>query len=125
MLVDMQDHGRYRVLGHTIDDAAGEAFDKVARYLDLGYPGGPAIDTASTRGDAQAVDFPRAMLHDGLNFSFSGLKTAVLTAVRRIEVTCEQARADVARAFVYLSHARTTTGSVLTVDGGNPAAFPR
>jgi N6-L-threonylcarbamoyladenine synthase len=83
MLVDMQDHGRYRVMGHTIDDAAGEAFDKIARYLDLGYPGGPAVDNASTRGDAEAIDFPRAMLHDGLNFSFSGLKTAVINHVKK------------------------------------------
>jgi N6-L-threonylcarbamoyladenine synthase len=83
LLVAMEDHGRYRLLGQTIDDAAGEAFDKVARYLGLGYPGGPAIDREAELGDAHAIDFPRAMLNDGLDFSFSGLKTAVVNHVRR------------------------------------------
>jgi N6-L-threonylcarbamoyladenine synthase len=83
MLVEMHDHGRYRLLGQTIDDAAGEAFDKVARYLGLGYPGGPAIDAEALRGDPTAIDFPRAMLNDGLNFSFSGLKTSVVNYVRK------------------------------------------
>ena len=58
----MEGHGRYRVLGSTIDDAAGEAFDKVARYLGLGYPGGPAIDRLAMEGDPQAIGFPRPML---------------------------------------------------------------
>ena len=66
MLVEMQDHGRYRLLGQTIDDAAGEAFDKVARFLDLGYPGGPAIDRAALDGDPEAIRFPRAIMDDGL-----------------------------------------------------------
>ena len=83
MLVEMQGHGDYRLLGRTIDDAAGEAFDKVARYLELGYPGGPAIDRAATEGDPGAVNFPRAMMDDGLNFSFSGLKTSVVNFVRK------------------------------------------
>jgi N6-L-threonylcarbamoyladenine synthase len=83
MLVEMRDHGDYALLGQTIDDAAGEAFDKVARYLDLGYPGGPAIDAAAIDGDPEAVRFPRAMLGDGLDFSFSGLKTAVMNHVRK------------------------------------------
>ena len=83
MIVEMRGHGDYSVLGHTIDDAAGEAYDKVARYLNLGYPGGPIIDTLSVDGDADAIAFPRAMLHDGLNFSFSGLKTAVVNYVRK------------------------------------------
>ena len=83
MLVEMRGHGEYRVLGRTIDDAAGEAFDKVARFLDLGYPGGPAIDAAALHGDPEAIAFPRAMLHDGLDFSFSGLKTAVVNTVRK------------------------------------------
>jgi hypothetical protein len=82
MLIEMVDHGRYRMLGQTIDDAAGEAFDKVARFLGLGYPGGPAIDRAAVHGDPTAIAFPRAMLHDGLDFSFSGLKTAVVNHVR-------------------------------------------
>ena len=82
MLIEMVDHGTYRLLGQTIDDAAGEAFDKVARFLGLGYPGGPAIDRVAVHGDPEAVAFPRAMLHDGLDFSFSGLKTAVVNHVR-------------------------------------------
>ncbi|MEO1059594.1 MAG: tRNA (adenosine(37)-N6)-threonylcarbamoyltransferase complex transferase subunit TsaD [Actinomycetota bacterium] len=86
MLVEMRGHGDYRLVGQTIDDAAGEAFDKVARFLDLGYPGGPAIDAAAMRGDPSAIDFPRAMLDrsgdDRHNFSFSGLKTAVVNHVR-------------------------------------------
>lgn len=83
MIVEMRGHGDYRVLGRTIDDAAGEAYDKVARFLDLGYPGGPAIDRVSTEGDAAAIAFPRAMMHDGLDFSFSGLKTSVINHARR------------------------------------------
>ena len=96
MLVEMRDHGQYRLLGQTIDDAAGEAFDKVARFLGLGYPGGPAIDKAALRGDPEAIRFPRAMLDDGLDFSFSGLKTAVVNHVRKHpDVTS----ADVAASF--------------------------
>lgn len=83
MIVEMRGHGDYSVLGHTIDDAAGEAYDKVARYLNLGYPGGPVIDKVSADGNGEAIAFPRAMLHDGLNFSFSGLKTAVVNHVRK------------------------------------------
>jgi N6-L-threonylcarbamoyladenine synthase len=82
MLVEMLDHGEYRLLGETLDDAAGEAFDKVARYLGLGYPGGPAIDNAALDGDPTAIRFPRAMGDGGLDFSFSGLKTAVVNHVR-------------------------------------------
>lgn len=83
MLIEMQGHGQYRLLGQTIDDAAGEAFDKVARFLGLGYPGGPAIDREAEQGDPQAIAFPRAMLNEGLDFSFSGLKTAVMNHVRK------------------------------------------
>jgi len=83
MLIEMRGHGQYRLLGRTIDDAAGEAFDKVARFLGLGYPGGPAIDREATMGDPEAIAFPRAMLHDGLDFSFSGLKTSVVNYVRK------------------------------------------
>ena len=78
----MRDHGVYEHLGGTLDDAAGEAFDKVGRLLDLPYPGGPAIDKAARTGDDRAFDFPRAVLTDGYNFSFSGLKTAVLRQTR-------------------------------------------
>jgi N6-L-threonylcarbamoyladenine synthase len=74
---------RYRMLGQTIDDAAGEAFDKVARFLGLGYPGGPEIDRLAMEGDPTAIAFPRSMLHDGYDFSFSGLKTSVITYVRK------------------------------------------
>lgn len=83
LLIAMDDHGRYRVLGRTVDDAAGEAFDKVARFLGLGYPGGPAIDRLAPRGDPDAIAFPRPMLDEGNDFSFSGLKTAVVLYVRK------------------------------------------
>jgi len=96
MLVTMEDHGRYRMLGSTVDDAAGEAFDKVARYLGLGYPGGPAIDRISIDGDPAAIAFPRAMLDGSYDFSFSGLKTAVVNHVRKHP---EVSTADVAASF--------------------------
>ncbi len=96
MVVEMTGHGRYRVLGSTVDDAAGEAFDKVARYLGLGYPGGPAIDRLAMHGDPTAIAFPRAMLEEGYDFSFSGLKTAVVNHVRRHP---DVATADVAASF--------------------------
>ena len=83
MLVLMEGHGQYRLLGQTIDDAAGEAFDKVARYLGLGYPGGPAIDSLAMEGDPAAVAFPRSLLGEGHDFSFSGLKTSVITYARK------------------------------------------
>jgi len=77
--------GRYELLGETIDDAAGEAFDKSAKLLGLGYPGGPALARLAEQGDALAYKFPRPMLHSGdLDFSFAGLKTAVLTQVKRL-----------------------------------------
>jgi N6-L-threonylcarbamoyladenine synthase len=96
MLIEMQDHGRYRLLGQTIDDAAGEAFDKVARFLGLGYPGGPAVDREAVHGDPEAINFPRAMLHDGFDFSFSGLKTSVMNYVRK---NPDVSTADVAASF--------------------------
>ncbi len=96
MLVSMEAPGRYRLLGQTVDDAAGEAFDKVARFLGLGYPGGPAIETEAAAGDHEAFDFPRAMLAEGLSLSFSGLKTAVVHAVRGRP---EASNADVAASF--------------------------
>jgi N6-L-threonylcarbamoyladenine synthase len=94
--------GRYTLLGETVDDAAGEAFDKSAKLLGLGYPGGPAISRLAEFGDPGVYTLPRPMLHSkNLNFSFSGLKTAVLTLVKnRITNICEQDRANVARAFV-------------------------
>ncbi len=84
-LILMTDHGEYQRLGGTIDDAAGEAFDKVARILDLGYPGGPAIQAAAEQGKATAFRLPRAWLRDSHDFSFSGLKTAVLRLVEKYE----------------------------------------
>ncbi|MGH9182909.1 MAG: tRNA (adenosine(37)-N6)-threonylcarbamoyltransferase complex transferase subunit TsaD [Acidimicrobiales bacterium] len=96
MLVAFGDHGRYELLGSTVDDAAGEAFDKVARYLGLGYPGGPAIDGVAMGGDPAAIDLPRPMLDEGYDFSFSGLKTAVVNHVRAHP---EAATADVAASF--------------------------
>ncbi len=84
-LVFMEDHLHYQRLGSTRDDAAGEAFDKVARLLGLGYPGGPAIQKAAENGDPAAFAFTRPWLKDTWDFSFSGLKTAVLRAVREIE----------------------------------------
>jgi N6-L-threonylcarbamoyladenine synthase len=96
MLVSMEGHGQYRLLGQTLDDAAGEAFDKVARFLDLGYPGGPLIDRLSLDGDPRAIAFPRPMLNDGLDFSFSGLKTAVVNHVRKHP---DVGAADVAASF--------------------------
>ncbi len=78
-LVYMKDYGQYEVLGKTRDDAAGEAFDKIARALGLGYPGGPEIDMISKKGDREAIKFPKAYLEEGsYDFSFSGLKSAVL-----------------------------------------------
>ena len=96
LLVAMEDHLRYRLLGGTIDDAAGEAFDKVARCLGLPYPGGPAIDRLAMEGDPTAISFPRAMLNEGYDFSFSGIKTSVLTYVRQHP---EARPADVAASF--------------------------
>jgi len=80
-LVLMSDHGRYQMLGRTIDDAAGEAFDKVARLLGLGYPGGPLIQQAAANGNAAAYPLPRAWLRGTYDFSFSGLKSAVLRTI--------------------------------------------
>ncbi len=91
LLVDARGHGDYIVLGGTIDDAAGEAFDKVARFLGLDYPGGPEIDRLSLLGDPEAIRFPRAMVDDpGFDVSYSGLKTAVVNYVRRAEAAGEE-----------------------------------
>ena len=94
--------GRYTLLGETLDDAAGEAFDKSAKLLGLGYPGGPAISRLAEFGDPAAYQLPRPMLHSkNLDFSFSGLKTAVLTLVKNHRTNlCEQDKANIARAFV-------------------------
>ena len=92
--------GEYELMGETLDDAAGEAFDKTAKLLGLGYPGGPALATLAERGRRDEVRLPRPMLKSGdLNFSFSGLKTAVVTRVRELGAVSDQQRADIARGF--------------------------
>ncbi|MBR5376066.1 MAG: tRNA (adenosine(37)-N6)-threonylcarbamoyltransferase complex transferase subunit TsaD [Lachnospiraceae bacterium] len=100
-LVIMEDHGAYRILGRTMDDAAGESFDKVARAIGLGYPGGPKIDEAAKRGNPKAVDFPRAKIADNeYSFSFSGLKSAVLNYLNSCSMAgIEINRDDVAASF--------------------------
>ncbi len=100
-LVKVADYGKYEILGRTRDDAAGEAFDKVARAIGLGYPGGPKIEKVSHEGNPQAIDFPRAKIADGVyDFSFSGLKSAVLNYLngcRMKDIPINQA--DVAASF--------------------------
>lgn len=98
-LMEVTAVGRYRLLGETLDDAAGEAFDKSAKLLGLPYPGGPHLSRLAAFGTAEAFDLPRPMLHSGdLDFSFSGLKTAVLTQVKKLGGAniCEQSKADLA-----------------------------
>ncbi|HCV33055.1 MAG TPA: tRNA (adenosine(37)-N6)-threonylcarbamoyltransferase complex transferase subunit TsaD [Acidimicrobiaceae bacterium] len=118
MLVLMDGHGRYRMLGSTLDDAAGEAYDKVARYLGLGYPGGPAIDALSADGDPEAFDYPRALVQENPDtlpddrrfaFSFSGLKTAVVNHVR--------AEPDVSTADVAASFQAAVVDALITKTG--------
>jgi len=101
-LVLMKDHGVFERLGETLDDAAGEAFDKVAKMLGLPYPGGPAVDRLAERGNSHAFTFPRAMLdRDDFMFSFSGVKTSVLYELRKNEVKMndEGFRSDIAASF--------------------------
>jgi N6-L-threonylcarbamoyladenine synthase len=99
MLLDVQERGAYRVLGTTLDDAAGEAFDKGARLLGLGYPGGKAVDDLAKQGDPMAYDFPVARV-PGLDFSFSGLKTSLLYKVRDLApAELEARRADLAASY--------------------------
>jgi len=100
-LVKVVDYGEYEILGRTRDDAAGEAFDKVARAIGLGYPGGPKIDKVSCEGDPAAIEFPRAKIVDNeYDFSFSGLKSAVLNYLNSMEMKGEPiVREDVAASF--------------------------
>lgn len=100
-IVAMDEDGSFRQLGATLDDAAGEAFDKIARFIGLGYPGGPEIDRLAKDGDPTAFDFPRPMLHDDTyDLSLSGLKTAVVRDLRRMEAAGEEPHlADVAASF--------------------------
>lgn len=100
-LVVVKDYGEYEILGRTRDDAAGEAFDKVARAIGLGYPGGPKIDKVSREGNADAIHFPRAKVVDAVyDFSFSGLKSAVLNYLNSCEMKgIPICQADVAASF--------------------------
>ena len=100
-IVHVKDYGVYEVIGQTRDDAAGEAYDKVARALGLGYPGGPKIDKLSKEGNENAIEFPRANFHDEtLDFSFSGVKSAVLNYLNKCKMqNIEVNKADVAASF--------------------------
>jgi len=129
MLLDVPAWGRYRLLGATRDDAAGEAFDKVAKLLDLGYPGGPAIERLAATGDPSRFTFPRPMRDQGFEFSFSGLKTAVRLAVTASSDLARD-RADLARGFqdaaldvlvTKLARAVSATGYRTAVLGGGVA----
>ena len=129
LLLDVPAWGRYRLLGQTRDDAAGEAFDKVGTLLGLGYPGGPAIEHLAREGDPSRFTFPRPMISEGFEFSFSGLKTAVLHAVRASD-DLDRDRADLARGFqdavldvlvTKLERAVRATGYSTAVLGGGVA----
>ena len=129
LLLDVPAWGRYRLLGATRDDAAGEAFDKVATLLGLSYPGGPAIERLAAQGDPTRFSFPRPMRDEGFEFSFSGLKTAVLRAVRSSD-DLERDRPHLARAFqdavldvlvTKLERAVRATGHRTAVLGGGVA----
>jgi N6-L-threonylcarbamoyladenine synthase len=99
LLLDVRDRSTFRVIGTTLDDAAGEAFDKGARLLGLGYPGGAALDRLAQGGDAEAFEFPVARV-SGFDFSFSGVKTALLYAVRKLDADqLERRRADLAASY--------------------------
>ncbi|SFA93534.1 tRNA (adenosine(37)-N6)-threonylcarbamoyltransferase complex transferase subunit TsaD [Clostridium frigidicarnis] len=100
-IVHVKDHGEYEVIGQTRDDAAGEAYDKVARSIGLGYPGGPKIDKLAKEGNENAIKFPRANFHDNsLDFSFSGVKSAVLNYLNKMNMKEEEVnKADVAASF--------------------------
>lgn len=135
MLVYMADWGDYRLLGTTIDDAVGEAFDKVAKALGLGYPGGPVVSKFAAEGDPDAIPFPRAMLHSGdLRFSLSGLKTAVVTYINNERAAGRELNVpDICASFtaavvdVQVAKARTAlreTGAPTFCLGGGVAANP-
>jgi N6-L-threonylcarbamoyladenine synthase len=133
LLAHVIDHGpRPRLLGQTLDDAAGEAFDKGARLLGLGYPGGPALERLAREGDPAAFEFPTARRLEGLDFSFAGLKTALLYRVRELgEREAELARADLAASYqraivetlaLRVERALETTGIERLAVGGGVAA---
>ena len=100
MIVDVKGKGKYEIIGQSQDDAVGEAFDKVAKLLDLPYPGGPHIEKLALKGKSDAFEFPRPMVNsNNLNMSFSGLKTAVLYTVKKISNITEEIKADIAASF--------------------------
>ncbi len=131
MIVHWEDHGRYKVLGGTIDDAAGEAYDKVARYLGLGYPGGPVIDRIAMDGDGTVITFPRALSDRPYDFSFSGLKTAVVNHARKNpDASTEDVAASFQEAVVDVLVTKTRraaedTGAKGIAIGGGVAANSR
>jgi N6-L-threonylcarbamoyladenine synthase len=129
LLVEVRALADYRILGRTVDDAAGEAFDKVAKMLGLGYPGGPEIERHAVSGDAARFDFPRSMLESGdHNFSFSGLKTAVRYQLAKMETVSDDTRSDLCASFQRaavevlvtktLRAARERRAKLITVSGG-------
>ncbi|MDP9004236.1 MAG: tRNA (adenosine(37)-N6)-threonylcarbamoyltransferase complex transferase subunit TsaD [Verrucomicrobiota bacterium] len=129
LLVEVRGLGEYRVLGRTVDDAAGEAFDKVAKMLGLGYPGGPEIEKHALGADATRFEFPRSMLDSGdHNFSFSGLKTAVRYQLAKLPAISDDTRCDLCASFQRavvevlvkkaLRAARTCGAKLFTVSGG-------
>ena len=100
LLIHAKTLGQYEIIGQTLDDAVGEAFDKVAKILDLGYPGGPKIEALAKEGDPFAFNFPRPMTDkDNFDFSFSGLKTAVFYELKKIKKVSESQKADIAASF--------------------------
>lgn len=98
-LIHVKGIGQYQVLGNSLDDAAGEAFDKTAKLLNLPYPGGPQLAMLATTGDRQAFAFPRPLIKEGLDFSFSGLKTAVANTIRRFPDRIARPDRDIAASF--------------------------
>ena len=130
MITALPEHGRFEILGSTIDDAAGEAFDKIARFIGLGFPGGPAIDKLSQGGNPKAYKFPRAMMKDdSYDFSYSGLKTAVIRWIRERneageDIVAEDLAASFQEAIVDVQIAKTLRaaeargiGTVIVVGG--------
>ena len=100
LLINAKELGSYEIVGQTIDDAVGEAFDKVSKLLELGYPGGPLIEKLAQSGDSSAFSFPRPMINkDNLDFSFSGLKTAVFYTLKDTKVINKQIKANIAASF--------------------------
>jgi N6-L-threonylcarbamoyladenine synthase len=129
LLVEVRSLGQYRVLGRTVDDAAGEAFDKVAKMLGLGYPGGPEIEQHARAGNATRFSFPRSMLDSGdHNFSFSGLKTAVRYQIAKLLPISEETRNDLCASFQRavievlvgktINAARDCGAKLITMSGG-------